>query len=124
MIRIAVAALAACLGVPAAGAEVEVGLAPGSELTVVELAQTEHGDWYVEMTNRTVNASWDEKTYTLDAGELAVSFEFFWQYEGMPHDAIRVTPPEGLSCVPDSCLVAVPENGVDRVWLVPAGTGM
>jgi hypothetical protein len=55
---------------------------------------------------------------------LVVGVRFYWQANGSTDDAIELTPPEGVVCVP-SCYLQVHETATGHVYLYShEGVGM
>jgi hypothetical protein len=52
----------------------------------------------------------------LDFNGLLVGVRFYWQSNVHGHDAIELTPPDGVVCVP-SCFLELPETATGHVYL-------
>lgn len=76
--------------------------------------------------NRAVNSVADELDYGLRLDDLAVPFGFDWNVNGSGgDDALKVEPPEGITCLPTSCILELPEGDTGTLWLFDAaGVGM
>lgn len=73
----------------------------------------------IVMVNDPSNGPADNGTRKLSLGDLSVSVEFQWNMAG-DDDAITVTPPDGVSCLPTSCVLLLPEGETETLWLFDA----
>jgi len=56
------------------------------------------------------------RTFPLEHDGLSVEARFHWNYSG-DDDAVIITPPEGIICVPYNCELVVPESQTGTLWL-------
>lgn len=70
----------------------------------------------IVMDNRRMNGSHDEIGTFLEMPGLSIGVHFDWNVEG-DDDALIVSPPDGIICVPSSCVLQVPENEVGILYL-------
>lgn len=94
--------------------------------STVTLQQTARPGAVAEVVfeNRAVNSIMDEGEYDLTHGDLSMPFAFNWNESG-DSDAITVTPPEGITCLPTSCILRLPEHETGSLFLFDGlGVGM
>ena len=70
----------------------------------------------IRMDNRSNNSGRDEITFPMVLGDVAVAARFQWQAAGAA-DAVHVTPPEGVTCLPTSCVLVVEEYQTGTLFL-------
>lgn len=70
----------------------------------------------VVMTNRNVNGPLDEITTEMWFNGKAVGIEFEWDHQG-PADAIIVTPPDGMFCIPETCVLILDEDTTGSLFI-------
>jgi hypothetical protein len=78
----------------------------------------------VVMRNVEVNGAFDEGQAVLGIAGMRVVVAFDWNRDGGTADAVTVTPPEGIVCLPLSCLLVVPEGATGVLHLFTADVGM
>ena len=66
--------------------------------------------------NRATNSSRDDGEYSLAHDDIALSFSFNWNASG-DSDEITITPPDGLTCLPTSCVLRMPEHETGTLFL-------
>ena len=71
----------------------------------------------VTMNNFPANGPQDEGTHALTHDGLTVSVTFDWDQDGGQSDAITVTPPDGVICIPADCRLTLPEGAKGVVIL-------
>jgi hypothetical protein len=92
-----------------------------AQSTTISIARsTEPGEWaVVTMENRHVNDGGDSGAYALTLDGVPVGIRFVWDSDEMlGSDAVTVTPPQGMTCVPDDCTATVMEGFTGRVVLI------
>jgi hypothetical protein len=73
----------------------------------------------VTLTNEHVNDGGDNAEYFVGIDGLAVGVTFTWDADGFSGaDRITVSPPEGITCLPEDCSVTVLEGFVGTVVLL------
>ncbi len=79
----------------------------------------------IDYSNKPVNGPADEISFDLICCDLTVVVVFDWNADALGSDAIAVTPPEGVTCLPVSCILTLPEGEAGTVWLFSLdGVGM
>lgn len=78
------------------------------------------GQWaVVSFQNQYVNDGGDDGTYTLTLDGVAVGIVFTWDFNPvLGSDRITVTPPEGITCQPETCEAVVMEGFSGEVILI------
>jgi hypothetical protein len=78
------------------------------------------GEWArVVMENRHVNQGSDTGDYSLTFDGVVIPLEFVWDQDPiLGSDAITLTPPDGIICVPADCSVTVPEGMTGEIVLL------
>jgi len=86
--------------------------------TEVTLQASEHPGAIAEviMLNRPRNGPRDNSGYVLEEGVLHIPFTFTWNVDG-DSDAVTLSPPDGVICVPTSCRMMLHENGSGTILL-------
>lgn len=94
--------------------------------TTIRLRPTERPGAVAEVIVRNVaDNDADAAGIILTLGGMSVGVDFDWQHNPAGDDAIRVTPPEGIACLPVDCVLIVPEGDDGTLWLFSAdGVGM
>jgi hypothetical protein len=64
----------------------------------------------VVIDNVEMNDSRDNGTYPMAMPGLTVEVQFIWQADAYGADAVIVTPPDGILCIPEDCTAVVPEG--------------
>lgn len=87
--------------------------------TVISLQPTTQPGAIAEvvMDNVYVNGVQDNGTSTLTMDGLSVAVTFEWDAGEGGSDAITVTPPDGIVCVPADCILIVPEEQSGALYL-------
>lgn len=94
--------------------------APQAAPTTVTLQPTQRAGAVAEVVlhNENINGSLDEITTELTHGAITVGVRFDWEADPMSGaDAVIVTPPEGLICLPTDCKLVVEEGHTGTLWL-------
>lgn len=115
--------LAAALILAASAAGADTLNLSGSTVT---LQATERPGALAEMVfdNRAVNSQADEHDYSLTLGDFTLPLNFDWNVLG-DEDAVTVAPPEGIVCLPTSCILQLQEGTSETLWLFSGvGVGM
>ena len=73
----------------------------------------------VHMRNSPVNGTRDERAFTLSHRGLTVGAEFDWDADATGADALTLTPPDGVLCVPAACVLVLPEHEEGAITLYP-----
>ena len=78
------------------------------------------GEWArVVMVNRYVNQGRDDGDYILTFDGVPVGVRFSWDADPLiGSDRITLTPPTGITCVPDDCAVTVMEGLTGEIILI------
>lgn len=86
--------------------------------TIITLQSTTQPGAIAEivMDNRNANGPQDEVGTFIDMPGLSVGVHFDWNHDGND-DALKVSPPDGIICVPSTCVLQVPENEVGVLYL-------
>jgi hypothetical protein len=87
--------------------------------SVVSLNPAYKGDAVAEihMMNHPTNGPQDNGVFPLSLPWLRLEAEFIWQHTPEGHDAVRVSPPKGIFCVPLDCTLIVPESNSGTMQL-------
>jgi hypothetical protein len=68
------------------------------------------------MDNRNSNGPLDEVSTDLWFDGQAVGIRFDWDHLGTS-DAVIVTPPDGMVCIPESCVLIVDEDNKGSLFI-------
>ena len=71
----------------------------------------------IHMMNHPTNGPQDNGVFPLSLPWLTLEAEFIWQHTPEGHDAVRVSPPKGIFCVPLDCTLIVPESNSGTMQL-------
>jgi hypothetical protein len=87
--------------------------------TIITLQPTEEPGAVaeVEMRNVPTNSDAENGEYPLTLGDLTVTAEFLWNSGPAGADSIIVTPPEGVICKPETCVLELQEGYTGTLWL-------
>lgn len=98
------------------------GAAQGTTVgTTVSIAPSGRpGEWaVVTLQNRAVNGSADSGLYALTFDGVAIGVAFTWDADPvLGSDRITITPPEGVTCLPEDCTATVIEGFSGHVILI------
>lgn len=67
--------------------------------------------------NHTNNGPHDNQTFRMQMPDLPITGRFEWEYMPDGADAVHVTPPEGIMCLPVDCILVAPEGGTETLLL-------
>lgn len=89
--------------------------------TTVTLRPTEHPQAQAEivMRNAMMNSRHDNAEHVLTMGDLVVPVSFRWDFGDYGSDALLVTPPDGMICIPSDCVLEVQEGQTGVLYLMP-----
>lgn len=94
--------------------------APQAVPTTVTLQPTQRPGAVAEVVlhNENINGHLDEIATELTHGAITIGVRFDWEADPMSGaDAVVVTPPEGLICLPTDCRLVVEESRTGTLWL-------
>jgi hypothetical protein len=88
--------------------------------TVTIAPSTEPGEWArVVLVNKHVNQGSDTGNYTLTLDGVVIGVAFEWDKIALTGaDAITLTPPAGITCLPADCSVTVMEGFEGEIILI------
>jgi hypothetical protein len=87
--------------------------------TTIQLQDTDRPGAIAEVTMHNVLTNGPQDTgvtFTLDHHGLTVEGRFEWNRDGNS-DAVHITPPDGIMCVPYDCILTVPEMQTGKLYL-------
>ena len=89
--------------------------------TTVTLRPTEYPGAQAEivMRNAFTNGPRDNAEHVLTMGDMVVLGQFAWDYGPYGSDALLVTPPDGMICIPRDCVLEVQEGLSGVLYLMP-----
>ena len=89
--------------------------------TTVTLRETSQPGAVAEVVMHNAEVNWpgDNGVYPLDMPGLSVDVAFRWDADEVGGaDQITVTPPDGMTCEPETCVLTIPEGESGTLYLI------